>query len=167
MLLLLLRVEGRGIDGPPSASASLHRLRRRTVLRRTVDPSPSSVCSGAEHRPLGLGGHWRVGGSALLLGFAVGLLLPEDYCLPLLYVLGNSLTPSAHPSWPSGLPEGCGGMMGILVPPRPLSPESGRGPQPCQREEGFTVPRRTVCGEAVERSAGRSGIVNPSSTVLQ
>ena len=26
------------------------------------------------------------------------------------------------------------------------------------------VPRRTVCGEAVERSAGRSGTVNPSST---
>ncbi len=30
-------------------------------------------------------------------------------------------------------------------------------------EEGFTVPRRTVCGEAVERSAGRSGTVVPSS----
>ena len=27
------------------------------------------------------------------------------------------------------------------------------------------VPRRTVCGEAVERSAGRSGIVSPSSTL--
>ena len=49
----------------------------------------------------------------------------------------------------------------------PSSPGWGPSvaPQPCQREEGFTVPRRTVCGEAVERSAGRSGTVDPSSTL--
>ncbi len=43
--------KGRGIDGPPPASASLHGLRPQTVLRRTIDPSPSSVFSGAERCP--------------------------------------------------------------------------------------------------------------------
>ena len=47
---------GRGIDGPPPVSASLYGLRPQTALRRTIDPSPSSVFSGAEHRPPGLGG---------------------------------------------------------------------------------------------------------------
>ncbi len=106
----VMRVEGRGIDGPPPASALLHRLRRRTVLRRTIDPSPSSVFCGAEHHPPGLEG-----------GF------------------------------------------GAWVGQR-FARLRRTGAQPCQLEEGFTVPRRTVCGEAVERSAGRSGIVDPSST---
>ena len=47
---------GRGIDDPPTASALLYGLRPQTVLRRTIDPSPSSVFSGAEHCPPGLGG---------------------------------------------------------------------------------------------------------------
>ena len=76
--LLFQRVEGRGIDGPPPASASLHRLRRRTVLRRTIDPSPSGVFSGAEHRPPGLGGALAGGQVSGLLGFAVGWPA-EDY----------------------------------------------------------------------------------------
>jgi len=54
----------------------------------------------------------------------------------------------------------------MLLPPKPPTPlEAVRWrPQTRRREEGFAVPRRTVCGEAVERSAGRSGTVNPSST---
>ena len=50
------RADGRGIDGPPPVSASLYGLRPQTALRRTIDPSPSGVLSGAEHRPPGLGG---------------------------------------------------------------------------------------------------------------
>ncbi len=64
-----LRVEGRGIDGPPPASASLHGLRPQTVLRRTIDPSPYLRSLEPNTARPGLGGafaQWWVGG---LLGF--------------------------------------------------------------------------------------------------
>ena len=44
---------GGGVEGPPAVSASLYGLRPQTALRRTLDPSPSGVFSGAEHRPPG------------------------------------------------------------------------------------------------------------------
>ncbi len=53
----------------------------QTVLRRTIDPSPSSALSGAEHRPPGLLGALACGWVGALLGFAVGLFLREDYRL--------------------------------------------------------------------------------------
>ena len=34
----------------------------QTVLRGTIDPSPSNMFFGAEQRPPGLGGRWQVGG---------------------------------------------------------------------------------------------------------
>ena len=55
----------------------------QTVLRRTIDPSPSSALSGAEHRPPGRLGALACGWVGALLGFAVGLFLREDYRLTL------------------------------------------------------------------------------------
>ncbi len=42
---------GRGIGGPPPVSASLYGLRPQTALRRTRDPSPSSVLAGRSRTP--------------------------------------------------------------------------------------------------------------------
>ena len=59
--------KGRGIDGPPLASASLHGLRPRTILRRTIDPSPYLRSVEPNTARPGLGGAlagwwvWRFG----------------------------------------------------------------------------------------------------------
>ena len=45
-------VGGRGAHGPAPASASLHRLRRRTVLRGTVNPSSRQHVGEGANGPL-------------------------------------------------------------------------------------------------------------------
>ncbi len=72
------------------------------------------------------------------------------------------LEPEHRPPGPGGLWQGGGNDLAARGLNAPCSGPVG-APRHA-REEGFPVPRRTVCGEAVERSVGRSGTVNPSST---
>ena len=125
----LLREGGRGVHGPAPASASLHRLRRQTVLRGTVNPS------SGRHR-------WGPNGRSPGYGGGAGRIFPSSAHRPL--SLGGAPIPPTCQS-----------------PPKPGRTVLGSR-EHAEGERGSMVLRRTVCGEAVERSAGRRRTVDPS-----
>ena len=157
---------GRGVHGPSPVSASLYRLRRQTALRGTVNPSSRRHVKGAERTALrGTGARrdecsrhpptarsaWRGGvripptrKSPLSLGAPVSGSTKQP---------GGSETMSLQKSGPEESSP--------RRRPRAASKEHQAAPA-LPQGEGSMVLRRTVCGEAVERSAGRRRIIDPS-----
>ena len=103
-------VGGRGIHGPAPASASLHRLRRQTVLRGAVNPSSCRHAGGAEWATLP-GTLARREAHAIHLPTALSAQagaetsVPTSAHVPLNVGLGGE---GAHSHPPAKAPSACG-----------------------------------------------------------
>ncbi len=135
---------------PAPASASLYRLRRQTALRGTVSPSS---------RRHGRGGNGPLSGLQGRGGTNIPTILPAA---PSAWGRPCPVRPVRRGGGGGGPPEGAvrrrSRAKALTHPPAKAPPSPGgrcSAPENTLEGEGSMVLRRTVCGEAVERSAGR------------
>ena len=168
---------GRGAHGPAPVGASLHRLRRQTALRGTVSPSSVGMVGGTgEPRSAA---QWRGGafpasrpqGAPSLHGrnghsrqspMSGG---PERLFLPARNEISTWAGREGH-SRRRGMSFQRGGVGSSFRSSRQSPPQARAGGVRLRRTrpegEGSMVLRRTVRGEAVERSADRRRTLDPS-----